>query len=112
MVLLLKLSDPLFEHHILFLKVKQEKIFLKGSMDGLDDERRGPLKGSADLHQNGIYKVYSFSLFDPQRHQDQGKQQKKDDESWKGISSKEEKASYPHKSSILERHAMEQFFVI
>jgi hypothetical protein len=39
MVLFLKLSDPLFEHHILFLKVEKEEIFLKGSMDGFDNER-------------------------------------------------------------------------
>jgi hypothetical protein len=107
MVLFLKLRDPLFEYHILFLKMYQEDILLKDALDGLDDERGGFLKRGAELYQKSIEKVDSFSLFYPQRHHDQGRQQKDDDESGYGISSKEEKGTYPHQSSILECHAME-----
>jgi hypothetical protein len=43
----------------------QEKIFLKDTMDGLDDKRRGFLKRGAAFDQKGIKKVYSLSLFYP-----------------------------------------------
>jgi len=38
MVLFLKFGNPLFEHHILFLEMDQEKILLEGPLNGLDDE--------------------------------------------------------------------------
>jgi len=81
-------------------------------VNGFDDESRGLLEGRTKLHQEGIEKIYSLSLFYPQRHQNEGKYQKENDDSWDGISSKEEKVSYPHQSSILECHGMEQCLVV
>jgi hypothetical protein len=76
-------------------------------MNGLDDEGRGFLEGSADFYEQTINEVHSSPLFYPQRHDDQSRQEKDDDKSEEGISSKEEKATCPHQSSILKCDAME-----
>jgi hypothetical protein len=62
----------------------------------LDDKGGSFLKGETDLHQEGIKEFHPFSLFGSQRHDNKSKQQKEDDKNGKGISSEEEKTSYPH----------------
>jgi len=86
-VFFLKVDNPMFQHLVLPLEVNQEEILLVGVLKGLNREGGGPLEGRAEFHDEGINKGNPLLLFYPQRHQDQGHEQKEDDQGWNRIAS-------------------------
>jgi hypothetical protein len=86
-VFFLKVYNPMFQHLVLSLEVNQEEILLGGVLKGLNHEGGGPLEGGAEFHDESINESNPLLLLYPQRHQDQGYKQKKDDQGWNGIAS-------------------------
>ena len=80
-------SEPLFQDLVFFLELHQEEVLLEGPLNGLDHTGRSLLERGAEFHEEGVKKGNPPVLLHPQRHQNEGGQQQKDDQDRNRIAS-------------------------